>query len=207
MGQKVNPNGLRLLVNNNWSSIWYDDRNYSNYLIKDLKIRKIILSKYPNSLISNIEIERTLNNVFVKIKTAKAGLLIGKKGADIDQIKKYVQIIDPQSNVDIKVADVEKADSDAQCIASSIAKQLEARSSFKRVMKRSIQNATKHINVKGIKISVSGRLNGAEIARTEKQSFGSVPLHTIKANIDYATETARTIYGAIGVKVWVYKKN
>ena len=204
MGQKVNPVGFRILNNNQWSSIWYDDKKYAENLIKDLKIRDYIMNNYSDSAISKVVIERAGNKVNVIIKTAKPGVLIGKKGADIEKIKAQVKKMG-ESDVNIKISEVEKPDMDSQVVATSIAKQIENRASYRRVTKKVMQTAMR-FGIKGIKIKIGGRLNGAEIARAETYKDGSIPLHTLKADVDYATASAHTIYGIIGIKVWICKK-
>ena len=204
MGQKVNPVGFRVLVNHNWDSVWYDDTNYASNLVKDINIRKKIVKEYAYCGLSKILIERAGNRTTLTIRTAKPGVLIGKKGADIDKIKRMVEQMG-EKDVSIKIAEVDKPDIDAKVVAYNIAKQLENRAAFRRVVKKAIQNAMR-FGINGIKIMCSGRLGGAEIARSEQYKEGSVPLHTLKSNIDYATDTAHTTYGTIGIKVWIYKK-
>lgn len=204
MGQKVNPVGFRILNNNQWSSVWYDDKKYAENLIKDLKIRNYIMNNYSDSAISKVVIERAGNKVNVIIKTAKPGVLIGKKGADIEKIKAQVKKMG-EADVNIKISEVDKPDMDSQVVATSIAKQIENRASYRRVIKKVMQTAMRY-GIKGIKIKIGGRLNGAEIARAEIYKEGSIPLHTLKADVDYATANAHTIYGIIGIKVWICKK-
>ena len=204
MGQKVNPVSFRILNSNQWSSMWYDDKKYAENLIKDLKIRDYIINNYSDSAISKVVIERAGNKVNVIIKTAKHGVLIGKKGADIEKIKAQVKKMG-ESDVNIKISEVEKPDMDSQVVATSIAKQIENRASYRRVIKKVMQTAMR-FGIKGIKIKSGGRLNGAEIARAETYKDGSIPLHTLKADVDYATASAHTIYGIIGIKVWICKK-
>ena len=205
MGQKVNPVGFRINVNNNWSSVWYDDRNYRDNLIKDLQIQNYIEKNFKNFSIARVVIERTGEHLTVIIKTSKPGILIGKKGADIEKIKKYIQQNMHEKDVSIKIVEVEKPDLDAELVGQSIAKQIENRAAFKRVVKKAIQNVIKY-GALGVKITVSGRLNGVDIARTETYKEGSIPLHTIRANVDYAHVEALCTYGIIGIKVWIYKK-
>lgn len=205
MGQKVNPVGFRINVNNNWSSVWYDDRNYRDNLIKDLQIQNYIEKNFKNFSISRVVIERTGEHLVVLIKTSKPGVLIGKKGADIEKIKKYIQKNMNEKDVSIKIIEVEKPDLDAELVGQSIARQIENRAAFKRVVKKAIQNVIKY-GALGVKITVSGRLNGVDIARSETYKEGSIPLHTIKANVDYAHVEALCTYGIIGIKVWIYKK-
>lgn len=204
MGQKVNPVGFRILNNNQWSSVWYDDKKYAENLIKDLKIRDYIMNNYSDSAISKVVIERAGNKVNIIIKTAKPGVLIGKKGADIEKIKAQVKKMG-EADVNIKISEVDKPDMDSQVVATSIAKQIENRASYRRVIKKVMQTAMRY-GIKGIKIKIGGRLNGAEIARAETYKEGSIPLHTLKADVDYATANAHTIYGIIGIKVWICKK-
>lgn len=205
MGQKVNPVGFRINLNNNWSSVWYDDRNYRENLIKDLQIQDYIEKNFKNFSIARVVIERTGEHLNVLIKTSKPGMLIGKKGSDIEKIKKYIQQNMAEKEVAIKIVEVEKPDLDAELVGQSIARQIENRAAFKRVVKKAIQNVIKY-GALGVKITVSGRLNGVDIARSETYKEGSIPLHTIKANVDYAHVEALCTYGIIGIKVWIYKK-
>lgn len=203
MGQKVNPVGFRLLNNKNWESIWYDNKNYAKKLINDIAIRAFVKKNYAHCGIGSVIIERPSDKINLIIKTSKPGVLIGKKGLDIEKINKSVEKI-AGSKVDVKIVEIDKPDLNSSLVAQSIAKQLEGRAAFKKVMKKSMQSAMKY-GALGIKIAVAGRLGGAEIARTEWYKEGSIPLHTIKGNIDYATANAYTTYGVIGVKVWIYK--
>lgn len=205
MGQKVNPVGFRINLNNNWSSVWYDDKNYRENLIKDLQIQDYVTKNFKNCSIARVIIERTGNHVTVLIKTSKPGVIIGKKGADIEKIKKNIQQKMKEKDVAIKIVEVEKPDLDAELVAQSIAKQIENRAAFKRVVKKAIQNVMKY-GALGIKITVSGRLNSVDIARSETYREGSIPLHTLRANVDYSHVEALCTYGIIGVKVWIYKK-
>lgn len=204
MGQKVNPVGFRILMNHQWGSVWYDEKNYAENLIKDLKIRKYIMENYVDCSISKVIIERTGNRVNVIIKTAKPGVLIGKKGADIEKIKAQIKKFG-ETDVSVKITEVDKPDIDAQVVATSVAKQIENRASYRRVIKKVMQTAMK-FGIQGIKVKIGGRLNGAEIARAETYKEGSIPLHTLKADVDYAIARANTIYGIIGIKVWICKK-
>lgn len=203
MGQKVNPVGFRLLNNKNWESIWYDNKNYAKKLINDIAIRNFVKKNYSHCGIGSIIIERPSDKINLIIKTSKPGVLIGKKGLDIEKINRAVEKI-AGSKVDVKIVEIDKPDLNSSLVAQSIAKQLEGRAAFKKVMKKSMQSAMKY-GALGIKVSVAGRLGGAEIARTEWYKEGSIPLHTIRGNIDYATANAYTTYGVIGVKVWIYK--
>ena len=203
MGQKVNPVGFRLLNNKNWESVWFDKKNYAKKLINDVAIRKFILTSYSHCGIVSVVIERPSDKINLVIKTSKPGVLIGKKGLDIEKINQTIEKI-ANTKVEVKIVEIDKPDINSSLVAQSIAKQLEGRAAFKKVMKKSMQSAIK-FGALGIKVSCSGRLGGAEIARTEWYKEGSVPLHTLRCNIDYATANAYTGYGVIGVKVWIYK--
>ena len=203
MGQKVNPHGLRVGVIKDWDSKWYADGDFADYLVEDYNIRTFLKKKLYAAGVSKIEIERASDRVKVIIYTAKPGVVIGKGGAEIEKIKAEVQkLTDKKLVVDIK--EVKRPDRDAQLVAENIAQQLENRISFRRAMK-SCMGRTMKSGAKGIKTSVSGRLGGADIARGEGYSEGTIPLHTLRADIDYATAEADTTYGKIGVKVWIYK--
>ena len=203
MGQKVNPHGLRVGVIKDWDSKWYAEGNFSDYLVEDYNIRKFLKKKLYSAGVSRIEIERASDRVKVIIYTAKPGVVIGKGGAEIEKVKKEMQkLTDKKLVVDIK--EVKRPDKDAQLVAENIALQLENRISFRRAMK-SCMSRTMKAGAKGIKTQVSGRLNGADIARSEGYSEGTVPLHTLRADIDYAWEEADTTYGKLGVKVWIYR--
>lgn len=203
MGQKVNPVGFRLLNNKNWESVWYDKKNYAKKLISDILIRNFIKKSYANCGVGSIILERPSDKLSLIIKTSKPGVIIGKKGLDIEKINNAVKKI-AGCDVDVKIVEIDKPDLNSSIIAQSIAKQLEGRVAFKKAMKKAMQS-TMRSGALGIKISVSGRLGGAEIARTEWYKEGSIPLHTLRSNIDYAIANAYTTYGVIGVKVWVYK--
>lgn len=203
MGQKVNPVGFRLLNSKNWESVWYDNKNYAKKLINDIAIRAFIKKNYAHCGIGSVVIERPSDKVNLVIRTSKPGVLIGKKGLDIEKINQAVEKI-AGAKVEVKIVEIDKPDLNSSLVAQSIAKQLEGRAAFKKVMKKSMQSAMKY-GALGIKVSCSGRLGGAEIARTEWYKEGSVPLHTLRCNIDYAIANAYTTYGVIGVKVWIYK--
>lgn len=205
MGQKVNPVGFRISLNNNWNSVWYDDKNYRDNFLKDLQIQSYIKRNFKNCSIARVDVERTGNHVIVLIKTAKPGVIIGKKGADIDKIKKNIQMTTNDRDVMVKIVEVDKPDLDAELVGQSIAKQVENRAAFKRVVKKALQSVMRY-GAMGVKITISGRLNGADIARTETYREGSIPLHTLRANVDYAHVEASCTYGIIGIKVWIYKK-
>ena len=204
MGQKVNPNGFRIGVNKDWNSQWYaDKKTFAQYLLEDSKIREVINKKYGQCGISKVVIERTNKRLTVNIYASRPGMLIGVKGAEIDVIKKLVAKQVSQKDITINIKEVKRPDIDATLVAQSIASQLEKRVAFKRACKMAVQKTMKE-GAKGIKVMVSGRLNGAEIARSEHFYEGSLPLQTLRANIDYGTATAATTFGSIGVKVWIY---
>ncbi|NPV44213.1 30S ribosomal protein S3 [Koleobacter methoxysyntrophicus] len=203
MGQKVNPHGLRLGIIKDWDARWYADKNFAELLLEDQKIRKHIKGKLYTSGISRIEIERAANRIKVTIHTAKPGMVIGKGGTGVEEIKNDIEKI-TNKQVQINVMEIKVPEIDAQLIAENIAAQLEKRISFRRAMKQAISRAIK-AGAKGIKTMVSGRLGGAEIARSEGYSEGTIPLQTLRADIDYGFAEAHTTYGRIGVKVWVYK--
>ena len=204
MGQKVNPHGLRVGVNASWSSQWYaDKKNLATFLKEDNDIRTFIKNNYKNSAISKVLIERGENRVNITLQTAKPGVVIGQKGAGVEAMKKEISKIVNGKQVNINVFEIKQPDLDAQLVADSIKFQLEQRVGFRRAMKQAL-NRCLRAGVKGIKIMVGGRLDGAEIARSEFYQEGSLPLQTLRANIDYATATA-DVYGSIGVKVWIYK--
>ena len=205
MGQKVNPHGLRVGIIKNWDTQWYaDKKDFGTYLKEDYEIRKYIKSTYYASAISKIFIERAAGRIAIVIHTARPGVLIGKAGAEIEVMKKNLSKITKGKQVAVNIIEVQRPDGDAQLVAESIAAQLEKRASFRRCMKQAITKAMR-VGVKGIKVMVSGRLDGAEIARCEQYHDGSIPLQTLRADIDYGFATAHTTFGAIGVKVWVYK--
>ncbi len=205
MGQKVNPHGLRVGIIKNWDTQWYaDKKDFGTYLKEDYEIRKYIKSTYYASAISKIFIERAAGRIAIVIHTARPGVLIGKAGAEIEVMKKNLSKITKGKQVAVNIIEVKRPDGDAQLVAESIAAQLEKRASFRRCMKQAITKAMR-VGVKGIKVMVSGRLDGAEIARCEQYHDGSIPLQTLRADIDYGFATAHTTFGAIGVKVWVYK--
>ena len=204
MGQKVNPIVMRLSVNKDWSSKWYAKGNeYANLLHEDLKIRQYITKELKSAAISKVVVERPAKKAIITIHTARPGVVIGKKGTDIEKIKAKVSKF-TSGEVQLNIVEVRKPEIDATLVAQSIAQQLEKRVMFRRAMKRTVQSALRQ-SAKGVRIEVSGRLNGAEIARTEWYREGRVPLHTLRADIDYGTAEALTTYGIIGVKVWVYR--
>ena len=204
MGQKVNPLAIRLGIIRQPYSRWYaDSKKFSNYLLTDHKIRKYLFKRLKGAAISHIDIERLAKNAKITIHSARPGVIIGKKGGDIEELRKEINRI-IQLPVHVAVEEVKKPELNAQLVADNIAQQLERRVMFRRVIKRSLQN-TMRAGAQGIKVMLGGRLAGAEIARTEWQREGRVPLHTFRADIDYATARANTTYGVIGVKVWIFK--
>ena len=204
MGQKVNPVGLRLGINRGWDSVWFSKkREYGKFLIEDYKIREYVKKNVVNSGVSQVLIERTSKKCIVSIYTSRPGFVIGKKGSDIDKIKKNLAKIS-SAEISLNIKEVKKPELNAYLVAENIAQQLVKRIAFRKTMKRAIQSALR-LGAKGIKVCLSGRLAGNEIARTEWQREGSVPLHTFRADVDYAEAEALTTYGIIGVKVWIYK--
>ena len=204
MGQKVNPISFRLSINKNWDSMWFaKKKEYGQYLIEDFKIREYIHKNLKNSGISKIFIERPTKKCIVTIFTSRPGFVIGKKGSDIDKIKSNLNKIS-SSEVSVNIKEIRKPELDAYLVAENVAQQLEKRIAYRKAMKRAMQS-TLRLGAKGIKITVAGRLAGTEIARTEWLREGSIPLHTLRADVDYGEAEAETTYGIIGVKVWIYK--
>ena len=203
MGQKVNPNGFRLGVNRTWSSRWFSKSNYSKFLHQDLEIKSYVEKKLKNASIAKINIERAAKKIRISIYSSRPGIIIGKKGADIEDLKnKLTKLSNLEVFLDIK--EIRRPEVEAKLVAENIATQLEKRVSFRRAMKKSVQSSMR-LGAKGVKVLCSGRLGGAEIARNEKYNEGSVPLHTIRSDIDYATAEAETTYGIVGIKVWINK--
>lgn len=203
MGQKVSPIGLRIGINRDWESRWYAEKDYADLLHEDIKIREYLQEYYKNAAVSRIEIERSKNRIKISIETAKPGMVIGREGAVKDVAVKEIEKLTGKTTF-ISIVEIKNPDLDARLVAKSIAEQLENRASFRRVQKMAIQRVMK-AGAKGVKTLVSGRLGGAEIARSEGYSEGNVPLHTLRADIDYAWAEALTTYGKLGVKVWIYK--
>jgi len=203
MGQKVNPIGFRLGVNKEWDSKWYSKENYADNLNKDIKIREYLMKTLKDASIASVLIERKKNRCDITINTARPGVIIGRGGEDIEKLRKNIQKL-VNEDVYVNIVEVKNPDLNAQLVADQIAAQIENRAPFRSAQKRVIRNTMK-AGAKGIKTSVSGRLGGAEMARTEGYTEGTVPLHTIRADVDYATSEADTTYGKIGVKVWIYK--
>ena len=205
MGQKVNPHGLRVGVIKGWDSMWYaDDKEFGDFLVEDHKIREFLKKKLYAAGISKVEVKRTNDRVQVSLYTAKPGIVIGKGGAEIDKIKAEVQKLVPGKKLSLDVKEIKRPDRDAQLVAENIASQLENRVSFRRAMK-SCMNRTMKSGALGIKTSCAGRLGGADMARTETYSDGTIPLQTLRADIEYGFAEADTTYGKVGVKVWIYK--
>lgn len=204
MGQKVHPYGIRLGIVKDWTSTWYvDSKHYADYLNLDLEVRKFLRKKLAHASVSRIQIERPANNARIVIHTARPGIVIGKKGEDIEALRREVSKL-MGVPAHISVEEIRKPELDAYLVAESVAQQLERRIMFRRAMKRAVSNSMR-LGAEGIKINVAGRLNGAEIARSEWYREGRVPLHTLRADIDYGFAEARTTYGVIGVKVWIFK--
>ena len=203
MGQKVNPNGFRLGVNRTWSSRWFSKSNYAKFLHQDLEIKSYVEKKLKNASIAKINIERAAKKLRISIYSSRPGIIIGKKGADIEDLKnKLTKLSNLEVFLDIK--EIRRPEVEAKLVAENIATQLEKRVSFRRAMKKSVQSSMR-LGAKGVKVLCSGRLGGAEIARNEKYNEGSVPLHTLRSDIDYATAEAETTYGIVGIKVWINK--
>lgn len=203
MGQKVNPVGLRVGINRTWDSRWFSAKDYAKKLVEDLKLREFVTDKLKAAGISKVIIERAAKNTRVTVHTARPGVIIGKKGADIEKLRSDLSK-QAGGDVSLNIVEIRKPEIDAQLVAEGIAQQLERRVSFRRAMKRSVQSALR-LGAKGIRINVSGRLAGADIARMEWYREGRVPLHTLRADLDYGFSEALTTYGIIGVKVWIYK--
>ena len=203
MGQKVHPIGMRVGIIRDWDAKWYAEKEYADFLHEDLRIRKFIASKLADAAVSTVEIERAANRVNVSIHTARPGMVIGKGGSEVENLRKELNKLTGKK-VHINIVEIKKPDLDAKLVGEGIARQLEGRVAFRRAQKQAIQRSMR-AGAKGIKTQVSGRLNGADIARSEGYSEGTVPLHTLRADIDYAWEEADTTYGKLGVKVWIYR--
>lgn len=207
MGQKVHPVGIRLGISADWNSTWYaDNRDYADYLTNDIAVREFLLKKLSHASVSRIQINRPARSAQIVIHTARPGIVIGRQGADIEKLRLEVApLLDLNvNNVKVNIAEIRKPELDSKLVAEGVAQQLERRVMFRRAMKRVIAN-TMRLGAQGVKVAVSGRLNGAEIARREWYHDGRVPLHTLRADIDYGTAEAKTTYGIIGVKVWICK--
>ncbi|HAI75923.1 MAG TPA: 30S ribosomal protein S3 [Microscillaceae bacterium] len=204
MGQKVNPNGLRLGIIRKWDSNWYGGKDFSEKLVEDERIRKYIHARIPKGGISKIVIERTLKRVILTIHTARPGVVIGRQGGEVDKIKEEIKKL-TSKDVQINIFEIKRPELDAKLVGDAIAQQIEARISYRRAMKQAIGAAIR-VGAQGIKVKISGRLGGAEMARTEQYKEGRIPLHTLRADIDYAVSEALTTYGKIGIKVWVFRR-
>ena len=203
MGQKVNPIGLRLGIIRGWESNWYGGKDYAEKLVEDQKIRKYILARFPKGGISKVIIERTIKRITITVSTARPGVIIGKGGSEVDRIKEELKKL-TDKDVQINIFEIKRPELDAKLVGESIAQQLRARISYRRAMKQAIASAMR-VGAQGIKIVCSGRLGGAEMARTEMYKEGRIPLHTLRADIDYVVSESNTIYGKIGIKVWIFK--
>lgn len=203
MGQKVNPIGLRVGIIRDWEAKWYAEKDYADLLHEDLKIRKFLDARLADAAVSKVEIERAANRVNITVYTAKPGMVIGKGGSEVEALRKELTNLSAK-RVHINIVEIKKADLEAKLVAENIARQLENRVSFRRAQKQAIQR-TMRAGAQGIKTQVSGRLGGVDIARAESYSEGTVPLHTLRADIDYAHAEADTTYGKLGVKVWIYR--
>jgi len=203
LGQKTNPIGIRLGINRTWKSLWFDEKNFAKKLDEDLMLRKYIHNRLPNAGISLVEIKRTPKRITLTIHTARPGIVIGKKGSEVDKLKEELQRLTSQ-DIQVNIHEVKRPELDAYLVAENVVRQLVSKVSFRRAMKRAI-TATMRMGAEGIRIRCAGRLGCAEMARTEQYREGRVPLHTLRADIDYATTVAKTTYGTIGVKVWICK--
>lgn len=202
MGQKTNPIGFRLGIVKSWNSSWFDEKGFAEKLEEDLRLRKYIRSRLIKAAVSKIEIERTAKKVILTIHTARPGIVIGKKGSEVDHLREELRDL-TNKEVQININEIKKPELDAYLVAENVARQLEGKVSFRRAMKKAIQSSMR-LGAEGIKIMCSGRLGGAEMARKEQYKDGRIPLHTLRADIDYASLTAQTTYGSIGVKVWIF---
>lgn len=203
MGQKTNPLGFRLGVVRGWTSKWYSEKDYAKWLHEDLRLKRFVKDKLGHAGVASVEVERAANKVKINIYTARPGIVIGKRGAGVETLKKDVQAL-TSNEVFLNIQEVRKAETNAQLVAENVATQLERRVAFRRAMKKAVQTAMK-FGAKGIRLACSGRLGGAEMARYEWYHEGRVPLHTLRADIEYGTTEAHTTYGAIGVKCWIFK--
>ena len=203
MGQKVHPYGFRLGVNRTWRSRWFARKDYGGLLHEDLRLKAMLKTKFAHAGVSRIDVERAANKLTVIIFTSRPGIIVGKKGSEIEKLKKELQLVTGR-DINLKIQEISKPELDSQLVAEGIAQQLEKRIAFRRAMRRAV-DGTLRFGAKGIKVRISGRLNGAEIARTEWYLSGQLPLHTLRADIDYGFAEASTTYGVIGIKVWIYK--
>ncbi len=203
MGQKVHPYGFRLGINRTWRSRWFARKDYGGLLHEDLNLKVMLKKKFGHAGVSRVEVERAANKLTIIIFTSRPGIIVGKKGSEIEKLKKDLQVLTGR-DINLKIQEINKPELDAQLVSEGIAQQLEKRIAFRRAMRRAV-DSTLRFGAKGIKVRTAGRLNGAEIARSEWYLHGQLPLHTIRADIDYGFAEARTTYGVIGVKVWIYK--
>lgn len=208
MGRKVNPKGFRLNINTNWRSRWFEEKEYAKSLKEDIQIRRFIMKRWKDASISDVEIERSANVVRIIIKTSRPGVLIGRGGTGIEDISNLIKKeFYPGRKIDLKIEaqEIRQFEESASLVSQNVAEQLERRMPFRRVLKSTLDQVEKSKNVKGVKIEIAGRLDGAEMSRREWLSRGTIPLHTLRADIDFARATAKTTYGAIGIKVWIHK--
>lgn len=208
MGHKVNPKSLRIGITTGWRSRWFGGKNYANLLQQDVELRRAVMKKWRHAAIADVEVERNSIDIRIVIKTSRPGMIIGRGGSGIDDITNFIKkTVFPgkKFNIKVDVQEIKQFEENAALVAQSVAEQIEKRMPFRRILKSTLDQVEKNRNIKGIKVQVSGRLNGAEMSRSEWLSRGTIPLHTLRADIDFARDTARTIYGAIGVKVWIYK--
>ncbi|HIP50172.1 MAG TPA: 30S ribosomal protein S3 [Candidatus Pacebacteria bacterium] len=208
MGNKVNPKSLRLGVATGWRSRWFGGRDYAQLLKKDIMLRRAVMKKWRHAAIADVEIERNAKDVKVIVKTSRPGVIIGRGGTGIEDLIVFIKeefFVGEKVNVKVDIKEIKQFEESAALVAQDVAEQLEKRMPFRRILKTTLEQVTKNRNIKGMKIQLSGRLNGAEMSRVEWLSEGTIPLHTLRADIDFARDVARTTYGAIGVKVWVYK--
>jgi small subunit ribosomal protein S3 len=203
LGQKTNPIGFRLGINKTWKSLWFDEKNFAKKLSEDMMLRQYVQNRLNNAGISQVEIKRTPKRITLTIHTARPGIVIGKKGTEVDKLKEELQRLTSQE-VQLNIHEIKRPELDAVLVADNVARQLESKVSFRRAMKRAI-TSTMRMGAEGVRIRCAGRLGGAEMARTEQYKEGRIPLHTLRADIDYARATAMTTYGTIGVKVWICK--
>ncbi len=208
MGQKVNPKSLRIGITTTWRSRWFGGKDYAKLLEQDVMLRRTIMKKWAHAAIADVEVERNAKDIKIIIKTSRPGMIIGRGGSGIEDLITHIKskfFTGEKVNVKIDIKEIKQFEESAALVAQNVAEQLEKRMPFRRILKTTLEQASKNRNVKGMKISLSGRLNGAEMSRVEWLSEGTIPLHTLRADIDFARYAARTTYGAIGIKVWVYK--
>lgn len=208
MGQKINPKGIRIGITTDWRSRWYADKDFAKNLRQDVEMRRAIMKKWRSASIADVEIERSAQKVLLIVKTSRPGVLIGRGGSGIEDMSSHIKknfFAGKKVDLKLEIKEIKQFEESAALIAQQVAENLEKRMPFRRVLKSMLDQVEKNRNIKGVKIQVSGRLNGAEMSRAEWLSRGTIPLHTLRADIDFARDVARTTYGAIGVKVWIYK--